>query len=113
MTLPVGQGPGQAGVVVKEKHDAFSNFLSVTVPEERGAGWYKYPVRWPVLPLSRHQLLFWLKRQGFLKCQVNFQCAALHDNCGCMVHPWVPAEHKSPFKKKKSSGEQPYKCEFM
>lgn len=37
MMLPVVGGPGQAGVRVKQKHDAFSSLPSGAVPEERGA----------------------------------------------------------------------------
>lgn len=71
MMLPVVVGPEQAGVIVKQKHDAFSNLLSGVVSEGSGAGWHEHLVHWPVLPPSGHQLLFRVKRKGFFKCPVQ------------------------------------------
>lgn len=36
--------PGQAGIIVKQKHDASFNLLPLVVPAERGAGWHEHPV---------------------------------------------------------------------
>lgn len=55
---------GQAGIMVKQKHDAFSSLLSLVVPAERGAGWHEHPVHWPVLPPSGHQLLLFRDKPG-------------------------------------------------
>lgn len=64
--------PGQAGIMVKQKRDTFSNLLPLVAPAERGAGWHEHPVHWPVLPPSGHQLLLFRdKTQGGLKCLVQ------------------------------------------
>lgn len=48
---------GQAGRVVKQKYDTFSNLLSLVAAAEREAGCHEDPVHWPVLPPSGHRLL--------------------------------------------------------
>lgn len=78
MMLPAVEGPGQAGVIVKQKRDAISNLLSMAVPGEKGADWHEHPVHWPAVPPSGHQQrLFQGERQRFYHKMPSTDAAVL------------------------------------